>query len=202
MANIVTVTPAATLPVTTTALASHLKLGALDGDQTATLAALIAAAVDYIEGQTGRALAAATYRESFTAPRLRDDPMILRLLRGPVTAVTGITYWPADGSAQVTLVASPAAAMLPPLADMLPGALLLTADALALDLAKRPDALAVTYQAGSSTSCPPSLRHGILLLAALWYEEGLPVNIDNIVNELPFGLQNLINSHRVGGWSA
>jgi hypothetical protein len=42
----------------------------------------------------------------------------------------------------------------------------------------------------------------VLLLAALWHEERLPLNIGNIVNELPFGLGYLIQQNRVGGWVA
>lgn len=200
---VVTPTPAADLPVKVDALVNHLRLGAVDATQSAHLSALLSAARDYVEAMTGRSMALATYRESFTAPGLREKLPTLQLLRGPVVSVSGLTYRPADGSAAVTLAATPAGEMLPALTGLLPGALLITDSALALELADRPDALVVDYVAGYAAGhCPEGLRQAVLLLAALWFEERLPVNIGNIVNELPFGLAHLIQHQRVSGWCA
>ena len=204
MAHLVVVTPAAAadLPVKVEALAAHLRLGAVDATTSAHLSALLSAARDYVEAMTGRAMASATYRESFTPAQARADSMALHLARGPVVSVSGLTYRTGQDGSATTLGTEAASEILPPLAGLLPGQLLLTATATELDLTERPDALVVDYVAGYAPgACPEGLRQAVLLLAALWFEERLPVSFST-PSELPFGLQHLIQHHRVAGWCA
>jgi uncharacterized phiE125 gp8 family phage protein len=195
--NLTTVTPTAAnlLPVKVEELAAHLRLGVPDAALTTQLAALLAAARDYIEGQTGHSLAPATYRETLI-PR-----KAVQLLRGPTVSAVSLRYWPASGGEQVVITGASLADYAVALIGFLPGEVILRDATLALELADRPDALSLDYIAGhAADECPPGLKQALLLLAALWHEERLPVNIDNIVNELPYGLQHLITHHRAGGW--
>jgi uncharacterized phiE125 gp8 family phage protein len=200
----ITATPAANSPITTAELIAHLRLPTVqDGAAITQLAALLNAAREFVEGQTGRGMAPATYRELFTAAEVQADAM-LHFARGPVTAISAIKYWPADGSARVTVTSVPAiAALLVEMGDMLPGAAFITSALTELALYDRPDALTVDYVAGHAPgACPDGMKHAVLLLAALWHEERLPLNVGNIINELPYGLGTLIQHQRVGGWVA
>ena len=200
----ITATTAANSPITTAQLIAHLRLPSeQDAAALTQLAALITTARDYVEGATGRGMAPATYRELFTAAEVQADAM-LHFARGPVTAISAIKYWPADGSARVTITSVPSiAALLVEMGDMLPGAAFITSALTELALYDRPDALTVDYVAGHALgACPDGMKHAVLLLAALWHEERLPLNIGNIINELPFGLGYLIQQNRVGGWVA
>ena len=200
----ITATPAINSPITTAQLIAHLRLPSeQDAAALTQLAALLNAAREFVEGQTGRGMAPATYRELFTPADVQADAM-LHFARGPVTAISAIKYWPADGSARVTITSVPSiAALLVEMGDMLPGAAFITSALKELELYDRPDALTVDYVAGHELgACPDGLKHAVLLLAALWHEERLPLNIGNIINELPYGLGYLIQQNRVGGWVA
>ena len=200
----ITATPAINSPITTAQLIAHLRLPSeQDAAAPTQLAALITTARDYVEGATGRGMAPATYRELFTAADVQADAM-LHFARGPVTAISALRYYPADGSARVVLTDAPSiAALLVEMSDMQPGAAFITSSLAALSLYDRPDALTVDYVAGHALgACPDGMKQAVLLLAALWHEERLPLNIGNIINELPYGLGYLIQQNRVGGWVA
>jgi uncharacterized phiE125 gp8 family phage protein len=200
--SVITATPAANSPITTAKLIAHLRLPTVqDGAAITQLAALLNAAREFVEGQTGRGMAPATYRELFTAAEVKADAM-LRFARGPVTAISALKYWPADGSARVTITSVPSiAALLVEMGDMLPGAAFVTSQLSALSLYDRPDALSVDYVAGHALgACPDGLKHAVLLLAALWHEERLPLNAST-VNELPFSLGAIIQHQRVGSFN-
>lgn len=202
--SVITATPAANSPISTAELIAHLRLPTVqDGAAITQLAALLNAAREFVEGQTGRGMAPATYRELFTAAEVQADAM-LHFARGPVTAISAIKYWPANGSARVTVTTAPAiAALLVEMSDMQPGAAFITSALTELALYDRPDALTVDYVAGHAPgACPDGMKHAVLLLAALWHEERLPLNVGNIINELPYGLEYLIQQNRVGGWVA
>lgn len=54
------------------------------------------------------------------------------------------------------------------------------------------EAVQITFTAGygeDEASIPPNLRHAILLLAAHFYDTRSPVNVGNIVNEIPMTLR-------------
>lgn len=52
----------------------------------------------------------------------------------------------------------------------------------------------------TTDAVPEALRLAILLLTSHWYENREPVNIGNIVNELPFGVEALISNYRAWGY--
>lgn len=63
-----------------------------------------------------------------------------------------------------------------------------------------PNAVQVTWTAGygpAAADVPELVKHAIKFLVAHWYENRETVNIGNIVNDLPFALQSLIDLIRV-----
>lgn len=205
MANLSTVTPtsAANSPITVAELAAHLRLPAsLDAARITELTHLLTAARDYVEAQTGRSMAPATFREKFAAEDVKADAL-LRFAMGPVTAISAIRFYPEDGGAQVVITSAHAiAALMVESPDLLPGAAFITSAFADLTLSDRPDAITVDYVAGHAlTKCPAGMKHAVLLMAALWHQEKLPVVFAS-PSDLPFGLQHLIQHHRVSGWCA
>ena len=69
-------------------------------------------------------------------------------------------------------------------------------------IAERHDAVRVAFTAGASSwaSVPYSQRQAVLFLAAHLYEVRTPINIGNIVNDIPMTLTSLITMNRIGGF--
>lgn len=152
---------------------------------------------DTVERRTGRALIDQTWElatNSFCAPRLT-------LGRAPVSSITSIQYYDESNSIQTLSSASysliksedaSGVAWFDPL-DPLP------------QLYNRPDAVKATFVAGSGStldSIPKSLVQPVLFLTHHLYDLRAPVNIGNIVTEIPHTLEALILMNRIGGFSA
>jgi uncharacterized phiE125 gp8 family phage protein len=168
----------------------------LDGGHDAAYVDLcIAAARRHFERVTGLCLINQVWTASFDAlPEGRE----IAVPRAPIVSVASVT-WLNDQSVSATINAGDYAVggvghggtfgriRLRTWADW-PG------------LGDVPDALRITFTAGFGTAAndvPQDIRLGLLQLVAWWYEQRLPVNVGNIVNELPFALTAIINSHRV-----
>lgn len=153
---------------------------------------LIATAREIVENFTGRALAAEVWTlaaDSWCIDRITLD-------RTPLVSVESVKYLPEGGGALVTLSGSDYAVIT----ATQPGTVLLLIDPPAL--ADRPDAIQIEFTAGSATSMNATLRHALLLLVGHLYELRTPVNVGNIVNEIPMSLRHILESQRVGGWIA
>ncbi len=161
----------------------------------------LGAAREYIEGQTGRALMAQTWkRTSATFEDYSEDSTgrTILLERTPLASVTHVKYYDASDVLQ-TLSASAYYV----LTVSTPGRICLKDGEKWPTTSNRPDAVEITFTAGASSASavPPTLRHAILLLASHLYEQRQPVNIGNISSLIPGpGLQAMIESNRVGGW--
>lgn len=62
------------------------------------------------------------------------------------------------------------------------------------------NAVEITFTAGygtAETAIPGPLRLAILFLTAHWYDQRAPVNIGNIVNEIPQTLQYVLDAYRI-----
>jgi uncharacterized phiE125 gp8 family phage protein len=163
---------------------------------------LIAVAREMVENFTGRALLTQTWRMAADVWPTGDGMRwrTITLDRTPLASVTSVKYWPAGGSAQTTLSAD----MYTVQTGAEPGRLFLNYGEDWPDIEERPDAVEVNFTAGH-TSCatvPATLRHATRLLVSHLYDQRAPLNIGNIVNELPFSLKHLLESQRVGGWVA
>lgn len=168
----------------------------LDGNYDALYVSLIlSAARQYFEQQTGLCLITQTWRACFDAvPPGRE----VSLPRAPLASVTSVAYTDENGAAQtypqdrygiggVSMkgvfgrVRLKSTESWPTLGDV-------------------PDALRITFTAGfgaEAAQIPNDIRLAVLLLTAWWYEQRLPVNVGNIVNELPHSLGALLKMYRV-----
>lgn len=172
-------------PVSVAELKAHLRVTATADD--AYLGSLITAAREYAEQQTGRALAAQT-RETTADAFPRSG--VLPLGYAPAVSISSVKYLDVEGVEQ-TLESSVYAIDT----RSEPGALLLAVGKSWPDTAAIPSAVRVQYTCGAASS--ESLKLAIKLVAAWWYEQRLPVNVGNIVNELPNSLSAILWSNRV-----
>lgn len=159
------------------------------------LTAIIRAARQYFEGVTGLALINQTWRAAWDhLPQGRE----LELTRGPLASVASVKVLD-DASAESTVPAGQYAlgGVGYPRAF---GRVRLRSGYDWPTAGDVPDAVRVEFVAGfgaAAANVPADIRLALLHLVAHWYENRLPLNIGNIVNELPHSLQALIESHRV-----
>lgn len=170
-------------------------------DDATELTTLITTARQIVEDFTGRALLTQTWRlvaSEWPEGRFAGVENVVQLPRSPLASVTSVKYYPENGGAQATF----ASTNYHVVTALTPGAIVLADGASWPDLAVRPDAVEVNFTAGeaSAATVPAGLRHAVLLVLAHLYELRSPVNVGNIVNELPFSLRHLLESHRVEGW--
>lgn len=172
-------------PVSVAEMKAHLRVTTSADD--AYLGSLITAAREYAELQTWRALAAQT-RET-TADAFPSSG-VLPLGLAPVVSISSVKYLDEAGSEQ-TLAATEYTIDT----RREPGALLLAVDKAWPDTAALHSSVRVQYVCG--TTAPQILKQAVLFIAAHWYEQRLPVNVGNIVNEIPHTLNAILWSNRV-----
>lgn len=172
-------------PITAADLRTHLRLVSTAEDTY--LGTLITAARIHLEAETDRTIVPKILvlrRHAF--PAARDW---LELPHPLARGVTSIAYLDSDGASQtwsssnyrVDTRAQPARVYLAEDADW-------------PDTQDVDNTVTVTYTAGYATAdeTPKNVVIALLWLAAWWYEQRLPVNIGNIVNELPHHLDRVI----------
>lgn len=188
-------------PLTDDELLNFTKVDSADLSLVQMFAAM---AREYVEGQTGRAVLSQTWklvRSSWPSPKIDDGRLYLE--RTPLASVTSVKYYPADSTAQATLSTSVYRVVLG--GDDRPGFIELVDGQSWPDLAARSDAVEVEFEAGAddAANVPHGIKHAILLLTKHYYDAGRdPVNLGNIVTEIPYTLRDVIGSKRVGGWCA
>lgn len=171
----------------------------------ALVTSLAAVAREFVEEQTGRAMLSQTWklnRDKWPCASKADGNRIY-LERTPLATVTSVKYWPADGGAQATLSTSVYNVING--GSNSPGFVELKEGQSWPDLACRSDAIEIIFTAGVALAAnvKKQVSHAVLLLTKHFYDNGQdPVNIGNIVNDVPFTLRDLISSQRVGGWIA
>ena len=178
-------------PITAQEAADFLRI-ACSTDDLAALTGFVSAAREAVENFTGRALMVEGWK------MVTDGwcSGVLMLDRSPLVAASAVKYY-ADGQTSLTTL-DPGSYVV--ITGTTPGRVQITADLPAL--ADRADAVQVDFTAGVTDpgAIPPTLMHAVRLLVAHFYELRTPVNVGNIVNELPLGLRHLLESQRVGGW--
>lgn len=197
-------------PVSVDDLKAHSRVTLNDED--AVIAGYISAAREYIEGQTGRALAIQTREASFDeflarhrSPHhrpvhgfinqmmpgyIRQFNDVIHLGLSPLISVESVKYLDEYGVEQVldqsnyiANVRSEPGTIQPAIGKQWPAT------------ASIVDSVRVTYVCGYETP-PAILRQAILFLAAHWYEQRQPLNSGN-VSEIPHTLASIIWSNRV-----
>lgn len=205
--RLVRVTDPESEPITSAEAKLWLKVD-VDTDD-ALVSGLIKAARSVFEQLTGRTCIDTTYRVEWDGlPRVgtyAGAPVgrVLELPRAPLKAtspVAWVKYSANDASgtettfdaANYTVDGGRDPARLP--------RIWLDDDASWPDLGSFPGALRCQFSAGygaDATSVPDEIKVCLKLLVTHLYENRAPVNIGNIVNELPYGLRTLIELHQV-----
>lgn len=159
-------------------------------NEDALILAQIAAAREYAETTTERALITQTWRYS-----LDRFPAVIRLPMSPVQQVTEIKYIDALG-VQQTLSTSmyradtdtDPARITPAYNEVWPVTHPVT------------NAVEITYVAGygdSASDVPQSIRQAMLMLLAHWDENRSGVNVGNIVNTMPYAVDALLMPYKL-----
>lgn len=173
-------------PVTLAEARAHVRVDFDDDD--ARLQVLIETASELLDGyggRLGRAIVDQVWRQSFDrlAPSLR--------LAMPAREIVAISVLDAD---RIETTLDPGLWRL--LADARGSFIAFPAGVPAIR-SRGPAGVTVQFACGwPADAVPRPLRHAILMLVALWYEQGEPINIGNIVNDLPYAVEALIAPFR------
>lgn len=174
---------------------SHLRV--TNGAEIPLVIGYLSAAREAFERLTGRALLAQTY--DLAIPEWPKDGLV-SLSRSPVTSITSVKYYD-DADADQTLASSNYLLHTP---EDAAAVLTFRSTFSAPSIIERHDAVRITFAAGNAawSSVPYTQRQAILFLAAHFYELRTPINVGNIVNEIPMTLTNLVTLNRIGGFIA
>ena len=173
-------------PVTVDELKAHARI--TNDEEDTKLAGYITAAREHIEDVTGRALASQSREASLDS---FPTSAVIRFGRAPLISVESVKYLDGDGAEQ-TLAQSEYVVDV----RSEPGELQLAINASWPKTANLRNSVRISYTCGYA-STPAVLKQAILFLAAHWYEQGLPVNVGNIVNPVPHTLDALLWANRV-----
>lgn len=162
--------------------------GAYDAALDSEIAALVAAAVDLVEAQTGRVLLPSTWRVSLDSWPV--DGVIL-LPMSPVSAVVSVQYLDVYGVLQ-TLHPDNVQIVLDgdyPAIHRAPGVSW-------PGLCVSPVAVQIAVQAGyaNAAAIPPAIVMALRLLLAHWFTNRAAVQVGPAASELPLGVPALLSS--------
>lgn len=188
-----------TEPVSIDQASEHLRVDS--SDDVATIESLISVAREYVDSVTGRVSAVSIWKMVASSWADLFDPAqtdSFPVYRTPLVAVQSISYYAPDAATLTTMSAS----LYRVITSTEPGLIQIHGDLPTVD--DRPDAIQIAFTAGYSdpSLAPPVLRHAVKMMVAHLYENRLPVNSGNMVSEIPYTLQNMMENQKVGGWSA
>jgi uncharacterized phiE125 gp8 family phage protein len=188
----------ATPPVSLTLCKKHLRVSSDDENELIEL--YRDSAVAYIEGYTTRALGATQYQQTFDA---WPGGCGLVLGTAPLRSVSEVAYIDEAGAEQTIdtdnwfLTKTTEGGTVhfysdysQPVLNENPGSLIVRFEA-------GYDSPDVTGSGDPELELPATARSCILLLTAHEFDNRAPVNIGNIVDELPFAVQALLNQLRI-----
>ncbi len=164
------------------------------GDDDALLEGIVAAANDWMDGESGvlgRALITQTWRLTLSAP---PRGRALRLPIPVVQSVSAITYYD-ETNAQQTLAADQYRRVSHPeygLVELVDGANW-------PNTYRRADAMSVEYVTGygdTAADVPQAIRHAAALLAAFWYDNRGAAT-ERSMSAMPMGVQSLLMNYRL-----
>ena len=178
-------TPADTMPISLPEAREHLRIDGTFEDSY--LEALIASATDHVEKYCGRSFTEqglTLYLDAFA-----DE---MQLPRGPISAITGITYYDANNALQ-TLPTSVYDADL--ISD--PAVVALAFNQAWPTTYSRRNAVRIAYT--TAATVPDAVKMAIKLIMGQWFEMRSAVS-DKIVYEIPNGIAALLANHRSYGF--
>lgn len=202
--RLVLVTDPVAEPVTLAEAKLWLKVDLDDDDDLIT--ALITAARRIFEELTGRSLVNTVWRAEWDhLPRVGSylgagASRVLELPRAPLVSVAWIKYSADDSAGTETTFAASNYTVETGLDANRYSRLWLNDDADWPDLGSFPGALRCQFTAGYGTAAsavPEEIKACVKLLLSHLYQNRTPVNVGNIVNELPWSLKHLIEMHQI-----
>ncbi len=158
-----------------------------DSAEDALITTLIGAARLHVEGVTGRALLAQSWRVVLDA---WPDDRVVKLPVTPFMAVTEITAYDADGAAHAV-----------PLAQFMsePDRLLLPATVSGMPVLRERQGIEIDYVAGFGTEAaevPVDIRQALLLLVGYWFEHRDAVIVAGSGSVVPSGFDRMVAGYK------
>jgi uncharacterized phiE125 gp8 family phage protein len=187
-------TAAAEEPVTLAEIKSHMKVTSTAEDTYIT--ALAKAARSYIEDVTGRVALTTVF--DYTADRFPSDVRTMELPRSALSGVTYVKYYDQDGVLQTL-----DAAQYIVVTDSEPGYVYLRAAYYWPTTEKRPGAVQIRFSAGWTANAAglgadkEGFKLAIKFLVHHWHSLRTPVNIGNLVSNIPNNFDLLLQQFRV-----
>ena len=127
---------------------------------------------------------------------------IVTLDRTPLVSVDSVKIWPADGSAQITLVPGTDYNVD---TESTPGFIIPTPGNVWAPVYLRPDAITVNFTSGygpAPANVPASLRLAVWAIASHWYDNRAIITETRSVEDVPHTLTDLLTKWRVRGMIA
>jgi uncharacterized phiE125 gp8 family phage protein len=186
--SLVRVTAPAALPISVAEAKAQMRVEGNDDDTI--IERLVNAAVAFVDvqGVLGRAMITQTWGE-WLAP----NPSTVMLSLGPVQSVSAIKYYDIDGVLQTATLADFNVFGTPNRITITPK----TGKAWPVTQT-RDDAIKIEYVIGygdASTSVPQTVRHGLMMLVAHWYENRETTQ-EKQMQDLPYGFMEMMNIER------
>ena len=189
----ITTQPAAE-PVTLTEAKTQLGIAAADTSNDTKITALISAARRHFESRTHRALIHRTL--TFTSDYFPSTDTLLALPWAPLSSVTSVKYYDADGNQQTWNSANYLA-----ITNREPGGIALKYGVAWPTIRWQPQAVEIVYVAGHAasvtTAVPQEAIHAIKILIDHWFE-ATGVVAQASLQSIPFSVEALIEQCRVG----
>lgn len=176
------ITQPASFPVTLAEAKAHCRVE--DSAEDATLNGLIAAATDYVEQYTGKALITQTWQ--LTLDGFFDS---ILLPKNPIQSITAIRYFNVAGDIQ-TLSDEYYTADIT--GD--PAWVVINSDKTWPDTLDGVNVVQINFLAGY-TAVPPSIKHAILMIIAQWFDNRSAAS-DKAMIAVPHAVESLLTNYR------
>ena len=179
----------ATTPVTLTEVKDQLRIEHTDDDTLINRLINVAVAYTDVQGALGHAMITQKWGQWVNS----TPPQTVKLLLGPLIAVTAVKYYDANGTLQTDTLSNyeifgtEFSTTIGPKEGF---AWPVTQD--------RPDAIRIEYTIGygsATTDIPETLRHALMMLIGHWYDNRETTMMDELSN-VPYGFDALMDMHR------
>lgn len=179
----------ATTPVTLTEVKDQLRVEHTDDDTLINRLISVAVAYTDVQGALGHAMITQKWGQWVNS----TPPQTVKLLLGPLIAVTAVKYYDANGTLQTDTLSNyeifgtEFSSTIGPKEGF---AWPVTQD--------RPDAIRIEYTIGygsAATDIPETLRHALMMLIGHWYDNRETTMMDELSN-VPYGFDALMDMHR------
>jgi uncharacterized phiE125 gp8 family phage protein len=186
--SLVRITAPAVSPISLAEAKAQMRVEGSDDD--AIIQRLIDAAVAFVDvqGVLGRAMITQTWGQW-----LSPNPSTVSLMLGPVQSVSAIKYYDLNGTLQTATLADFNVFGTPNRITITPK----TGKAWPITQT-RDDAIKIEYVIGygdSAASVPQTVRHGLMMLVAHWYENRETTQ-EKQMQDLPYGFMEMIGIER------